>query len=212
MKERELAAELVLGLAEPGRRLEIERRLREDPTLREEVVAMEAMTGRLGDLPANAWPRPPIPAAPARSRRLRVATAAAALIVVLAIGIGIGELLAGGGSSGPATAALTLEPLEPGSTARASIEMPDPETMVLDVSGLEPAGPGHYYEVWLMSSDTKLVPIASFSVDAEDKADIRVPLPASPAAYRYFDISRQAESEGTGHSGESVLRGGTVPG
>jgi anti-sigma-K factor RskA len=210
MKDRELAAELALGMVEPERRAEVERRLREDPGLRDEVVAMEAMTGQLAELPANAWPRPAVTPAPRRSRRLRIATAAAALVVVLAIGIGIGELLAGGDSGGKATAALTLEPLEPGSPARASIEMPDPDTMVLDVSGLEPAGPGHYYEVWLMSSDTKLVPIASFSVNAEDKADIRVPLPASPAAYRYFDISRQAESEGTAHSGESVLRGGTV--
>lgn len=211
MKERELAAELALGMAEPERRTEVERRLREEPALRDEVVAMEAMTGRLEELPANAWPRP-MPPAPRRSRRLRLSLVAASLIVVLAIGIGIGELMAGGGSTGRATAALTLEPLEPGSTARASIEMPDPETMVLDVSGLEPAGPGHYYEVWLMSSDTKLVPVASFSVNDEDKADIRVPLPASPAAYRYFDVSRQAKSDGTAHSGESVLRGRTVAG
>lgn len=211
MKERELAAELALGMVEPERRAEIERRLREEPALREEVVAMEAMTGRLDELPANAWPRP-TPAAPRRSRRLRVSLVAASLIVALGIGIGIGGLLADGHSSGQATAALTLEPLQAGSTARASIEMPDPETMVLDVSGLEPAGPGHYYEVWLMSSDTKLIPVASFSVNDEDKAEVRVPLPASPAAYRYFDISRQAESDGTAHSGDSVLRGDTISG
>jgi anti-sigma-K factor RskA len=211
MNERELAAELVLGTAEPERRVEIERRLRDEPALRDEVVAMEAMTGRLAELPANAWPAPTLPL-PQRSRRLRLSLAAAAAVVVLAIGIGIGELLGGGGSAGQPEPVLTLEPLEPGSTALASIEMPDPATMVLDVSGLKPAGPGHYYEVWLMSSDTKLVSVASFSVDADDEAEIRVPLPASPAAYRYFDISRQAESEGTAHSGESVLRGGTVPG
>lgn len=211
MNERELAAELVLGTAEPERRVEIERRLREEPALRDEVVAMEAMTGRLAELPANAWPAPTLPLR-RRSRRLRLSLAAAAAVVVLAIGIGIGEVLGGGGSSGQPAPVLTLEPLETGSPARASIEMPDPATMVLDVSGLEPAGPGHYYEVWLMSSDTKLVSVASFSVDADNEAEIRVPLPASPAAYRYFDISRQAESEGTAHSGESVLRGGTVPG
>jgi anti-sigma-K factor RskA len=212
MRERELAAELALGLTEPGRREEIERRLREDPALRDEVVAMEAISGRLEELPGGAWPRPAPSPLPRRSRRLRLAVATASLILALAIGVGIGEVLAGGGSSGGAPAALVLEALEPGSSARASITMPDPETMVLDVSGLAPAGPGHYYEVWLMSSDTKLVPVASFSVNSEDKADIRVPLPASPAAYRYFDISRQAAAAGPAHSGESVLRGETVAG
>ncbi|MGE5408017.1 MAG: anti-sigma factor domain-containing protein [Syntrophothermus sp.] len=215
MTDRELAAEFVLGEIEGTRRIDVERRLRTDSALRAEVESLRLMTERLAELPPAAWPpAPPAPAAKARRRlprlSLRPALAVASLLAALAIGIGAGELLAGGGSSGEAAPALTLQPLEPGSPARASIRMPGPDTMVLDVRGLPPAGRGHYYEVWLMTDASHTVPVASFSVNAAGKAEVRVPLPASPAAYRYFDVSRQATSQGTTHSGESVLRGSTA--
>jgi hypothetical protein len=215
MSDRELAAEFVLGEIEGTRRIDVERRLRTDPALRAEVESLRLMTERLTDLPAAAWPPPP-PARTERIRRrlpqlsLRPALAVASLLVALAIGVAIGDLLAGGGSSGETSPALTLQPLEPGSPAGASIRMPGPDTMVLDVHGLPPAGRGHYYEVWLMTDANRTVPVASFSVNRAGRAEIRVPLPASPAAYRYFDVSRQATAQGTAHSAESVLRGPTA--
>ncbi|HEU4599313.1 MAG TPA: hypothetical protein VFS26_06165, partial [Solirubrobacterales bacterium] len=56
MNDRELAAELVLGEVEEGRRAELERRLRAEPAFRAEVEALQAMTERLQDLPGDAWP------------------------------------------------------------------------------------------------------------------------------------------------------------
>lgn len=218
MNDRELAAEFVLGEVEEQRREEIERRLRAEPAFRAEVEALRAMTGQLQELPADVWPPPPdgagIPS-PRRWRKRtwtwRPAVAIASLLVALAVGIGIGDLLAGGGGEQVApTATISLQPLRAGSPAHASVRMPDPGTMVLDVAGLQPAGRGHYYELWLMSSASRTVPVASFSVNANGHAEVRVPLPAAPAAYRYFDVSRQAASAGTTHSGESVLRGPTT--
>lgn len=87
--------------------------------------------------------------------------------------------------------------------------MPAPEEMELKVTGLPVAGAHHYYEAWLMSSAARSVPLASFQVDANGNATVRVPLPADPAAFRYFDVSRQAVSAGPRHSAESVLRGPT---
>ncbi|HEU4599669.1 MAG TPA: anti-sigma factor, partial [Solirubrobacterales bacterium] len=104
----------------------------------------------------------------------------------------------------------SLQQLRAGSRAHGSVGKPNHRTMVLDVAGLPPAGPGHYYELWLMSSPSRTVPVASFNVNANGHAEVRVPLPAAPAAYRYFDVSRQTASAGTVHSGESVLRGPTT--
>lgn len=216
MNDRELAAEFVLGEIDEQRRAEVERRLRTEPQLRAEVEAMRAMTGRLAQLPEQAWPAPapaPTPAPQTRQARVwgwRPAVALASLLVAMAIGVGIGELLAGGGGPGPEPVAIQLQPLQTGSAAHASVRMPGPGTMVLDVADLPPAGRGHYYELWLMSSASRTVPVASFSVDSSGHAELRVPLPAAPAAYRYFDISRQSAAGGTGHSGESVLRGPTA--
>ena len=217
MSDRELAAEFVLGELEGRRRTEVERRLRAEPAFRAEVEALQATTEQLAELPADAWPALPANAAPPSPRRWRrrawtwrPAVALASLLVALAVGVGIGELLAGGGERVAPTAAISLQPLQAGSAAHASVHMPASGTMVLDVAGLRPAGPGHYYELWLMSSPSRTVPVASFSVNAKGHAEVRVPLPAAPAAYRYFDVSRQAEAGGTGHSGESVLRGPTT--
>ena len=60
-----------------------------------------------------------------------------------------------------------------------------------------------------MSSAAKLVPVASFRVGDSGEASVEVPLPAAPADYRYFDISRQTVAGGPAHSADSVLRGST---
>ena len=60
-----------------------------------------------------------------------------------------------------------------------------------------------------MSSTTRLVPIASFTVDSQGRAHLKLTLPAPASSYRYIDISRQLTRSGTADSGDSVLRGAT---
>ena len=82
-------------------------------------------------------------------------------------------------------------------------------TVELDAHGLPDSGGHHYYELWLMTNPASTVPVASFAVGADGTAKVRVPLPADPNAFRYYDISRQRVGGGTEHSSESVLRAPT---
>jgi anti-sigma-K factor RskA len=222
----ELSAAYVLGDLEGAELAAFERRLADDPALRAEVDAARGTIAQLEALPGDAWPEaeeslPVISAVPeypprAAPRRagfsLRPALAAAAIVAALVIGGAAGALLFGGdgSSSSPATkTVLVLHPLDAPQGSRADLSMPNAETMLLRTHGLPASTPGAYYEVWLMSNDQRLVPVASFRVGASGEAAVEVPLPASPAAYRYFDVSRQTVAGGTGHSADSVLRGST---
>ena len=222
MNRRELATAYLLDSLEPAERAEVERRLAGDAELRAEVEAMRPLTTRLDALPeaglagASTVPdagdrRPAAAVAPTVRRarwRVRPALALAALLVVAALGFGLGALLTGGDSTGPAPA-IVLRPLEPTAGEEATVAMPAPGEMLFTAEGLPTLEPGQYYEIWLMSSASALVPVASFRVGADGHAQVRVPLPADPAAYRYFDVSRQGVGAGTGHSADSVLRGST---
>ncbi|HEX5713487.1 MAG TPA: anti-sigma factor [Solirubrobacterales bacterium] len=236
MDTRELVAAYLLGELDPAQAAEFDRRLQSDPELRVEVEAMRPLIADLEALPGEAWPDSeavaPAPAAvtsggeaavareaaikPRTGRRLwslRPAFALGALIVALLLGGAAGALLAGGdGSGGEAPApALTLQPLSSGSAASGEVAMPAPDEMVLTVTDLPPSQQGQYYELWLLDGDEQTVPVASFRVGADGTASLRVPLPADPAAFRYFDVSRQHAAEGTEHSADSVLRGPTAP-
>ena len=128
--------------------------------------------------------------------------------MVAALGFGLGALLTGGDSARTAPA-IVLRPLAPTSGEEATVAMPAPGEMVFTAEGLPTLKSGQYYEIWLMSSSSRLVPVASFRVGSDGHAQVRVPLPADPSSYRYFDVSRQRVAEGTVHSGDSVLRGST---
>jgi anti-sigma-K factor RskA len=171
--------------------------------------------------------RPPAPAAersdarpapaPARARARRrfalsPAFAVAAVVIAAVLGGAIGALIASGGdsSSPPAKTVLVLHPLDAPKDSRADLSMPKADTMLLRAHGLPPSAAGDYYEVWLMSSDSKLVPVASFRVGESGEASVEVPLPAAPDEYAYFDVSRQTVSGGLHHSQDSVLRGATA--
>jgi anti-sigma-K factor RskA len=218
MNRRELAAAYLLDDLDAGGRAEVERRLAGDAELRAEVEAMRGLTSHLDALPESAWPVGTAEPAPAvavgatsgtpRRWRVRPAFALAALLVVAAAGFGLGAILTGGDSTKP-TPAIVLRPLEPTSGEEATVAMPAPGEMLFTAEGLPALKAGQYYEIWLMSSTSRLVPVASFRVGADGHAQVRVPLPADPASYRYFDVSRQQVSEGTGHSADSVLRGST---
>ncbi len=236
MNSRELAAAYVLGELDPGRRAEVESRLRSDPELRAEVEAIGPLTASLAALPDEGWPAaavsapaavgapaPPLVDAPAepqartapprrrREWRLRPAFAIAGVLVALLVGTGLGTVLDGGGSGtddgGPE---LTLDGLAPTTAASGRVTMPSPDDMVLTVSDLPRSAQGQFYELWLLNDD-ETVPVASFRVGDEGTATVRVPLPVDPSEYRYFDVSRQRAADGTEHSSDSVLRGPTAP-
>jgi anti-sigma-K factor RskA len=234
VKASELSAAYVLGELEGAELADFERRLAADPALRAEVDAARGTIAQLEALPGDAWPEAaPAPAvaalpidpgreavavepgadrpAPRRGFTLRPAFALAAVVAALVIGGAAGALIFGGSSeSSPARkTVLVLHPLDAPKASGADLSMPAADTMLLRTYGLPASAPGGYYEVWLMSSNQRLVPVASFRVGSSGEASVEVPLPASPTDYRYFDVSRQTVAEGTGHSTDSVLRGST---
>jgi hypothetical protein len=79
--------------------------------------------------------------------------------------------------------------------------------MRLTVNHLPASRAGTYYEAWLMTSATRLVPVAAFRPGPGGRAQIDVPLPAAATGYRYIDISLQRTNAGTAHSHQSILRG-----
>jgi hypothetical protein len=168
--------------------------------------------GRGADAGAAAESSPPAPT-PAPRRRLALRPLALAAIVVVAAVLGgvVGALVdsGGGSSSPPPRTAVVLKPLDAPQSSRGDVSMPKADTMLLRTHGLPASAAGDYYEVWLMSSDSKLVPVASFRVGESGEASVEVPLPVAPADYTYFDVSRQTVAGGTDHSGDSVLRGPT---
>jgi anti-sigma-K factor RskA len=238
MTRQELIAAYALGELDGAELERFERDLAADPALRAELEATHATMATLKALPADAWPAAAMPSedGPAldgasaedaaadgsgsrprpRPRRrfalLRPAPVAALVLVAAVLGGVIGALIAdgGGSSSPPAKTVLVLHPLDAPRSSRADLSMPDPDTMLLRTHGLPPSAAGDYYEVWLMSSDQKLVPVASFRVGGSGEASVEVPLPAAPAEYAYFDVSRQTVSGGLDHSKDSVLRGPTA--
>ncbi len=223
MNRQELIAAYALGELEGAERERFEREVAADPTLHAEVEATRGTMAQLEALPGDAWPAdvpeslPPEPSpvrsTPPRRRFALRPLAVGAMILVAAVLGGVAGALIGSGGDSSAPAAktvLVLHPLDAPKDSRADISMPKSDTMLLHAQGLPPSSADDYYEVWLMSSDSKLVPVASFRVGESGEASVEVPLPAAPHEYAYFDVSRQTVSGGTGHSQDSVLRGATA--
>lgn len=219
MTDRELVAAYVLGELDAPELAELERRLEREPELRTEVEATRRLSAGLEELPVDAWPAAAEPE-PARARSAprrwpaRPAYAVAAVAAALLIGVVVGDLIGGGSSGSDSTTvangpAVALKPLGGSSGAGAVVHVGDGHTVELDAHGLPDSGTDHYYELWLMTDAARTVPIASFGVGGDGTATVRVPLPANPKAFRYYDISLQKVGGGTGHSAESVLRGST---
>jgi Anti-sigma-K factor rskA len=192
----------------------------EDP----ELEQMGSIAKLLFEVPAEAWQLIPTPgqeAVPSSGRRRRWLTRSATLAVALAlaclvIGFAVGALVnRGGGTSSTRArqaATATLRPL-PGhpNPAVARVRLASAGRIVITFTRLPPAGAGRFYEAWLMTSATKLIPVASFRPNSRGSVRVETSLPAPVGAFRYVDVSLQQATAGPAHSGDSVLRGPTAP-
>lgn len=143
-----------------------------------------------------------------RPLAVRPILAAAAAIALLAIGVGAGVLLKRTPREGGQTVALRPLPGQP-TTAIAHAQLTRDGHMLLRIQELPAPKPGTYYEAWLMTNTTRLVPVVAFRPDTNGSVQINVPLPAASTSYRYIDISLQHTDAGAAHSHHSVLRGNT---
>ena len=217
MSDEDWLSDHVLGEETEPDAAQARRRLQEDPALRERAARLAEVAGRLDGLSPAAWAvasgeeERPV-SSPSRGRRLvSPALAAALAVVALAIGVGVGALIwSGGAGAGGAARTVALRPL-PGTSQHAagSAQVTSGGGLTLRVQRLPAAGPGRYYEAWLMTDIHHLVPLASFEVHGSGNARVTVPLPAPIARYRYVDVSLQTLAGGTAHSRDSVLRGST---
>jgi hypothetical protein len=219
MSDERWLSDYVLEEAAEDERREIEARLAADPSLRERAQRLRDVAAELEALPPSVWSavtgendRRPVARRPRFPRgipRLTAALAAAALFVA---GLGAGALLEHG-SAGTPGRTVALAPLGSAPTAAAGdAHLVGGDQLVLTVQHLPASRPQQYYEAWLMTSTTRLVPLASFRVGRGGQARLTLPLPAAASAYRYIDVSLQRVGAGTRHSADSVLRGATLPG
>jgi len=156
-----------------------------------------------------------------RRRRLRLPTltlrplpAAGLAALLLAVGIAGGALIGGAGSSGGPEAGATdlvLTRIDDGpSGAHGDVLVAgDQRRARVDVSGLAPSGSDHFYELWLLDDDGRMVALGAFQVGAGGRTEVELPIPVTPSQYRYFDVSLQEDNGDPAHSGISVLRGPT---
>jgi hypothetical protein len=216
-------SDYLLGEAGAEERRELERRMEADPELRARVRGLDDVTRRLLAVPPAAWdaiadPRPADSVPAPRTRRSsrfggrsmpQLVGAALAAVLLFAAGFAVRSLSNGTAGSRPARE-LALDPLAGGPTNVSGVVYFHGElSMVLVIRYLPATAPGGYYEAWLMTSLTKLVPLTSFRVNSHGQARLTLQLPASESDYRYIDVSRQSVGAGTAHSADSVLRGPT---
>ena len=220
-------AAYLLGELAPEEVAAAERRLSEDPELRERVERLRPVVTRLEELPPEAWQdlsppaMPPLPGtAPARRRQraftLRPLAAAAASLALVAVGVAGGVLVAGEDDDGTAARgpSIALAPPEnsvvvgsaPAGTAVTLGGSAD-RRLEVDVNGLSSTGAQDFYEVWLLGSDGELMSLGSFEVPASGATKVTVPLPVDPGRYGSIDVSREPADGDPAHSKDSVLRG-----
>jgi anti-sigma-K factor RskA len=217
----------LLGELDADSAAELERRLAEDPALRDEVERLRPLVAKLEAVPEEAWEPPtppPLSPPPERRRRprpgwlsgpmaLRPAPAAGLAALLLALGIAIGALIGGEGDDGPpgGGAELVLSRIDDGPAGAAGrVLVSERESRAtVDVSGLEPSERGRFYELWLLDADGSMIALGGFKVGEDGRADVELPVPVPPQRYQYFDISLQEDNGDPTHSGVSVLRGPT---
>ena len=145
---------------------------------------------------------------------LRPLTATGLAALLLAVGVAGGVLIGGGGGSqGPGGEAsdLVLSRIDDGPSGAHGVVLvaDNKQRATVDVSGLDPSGSGHFYELWLLDEDGRMIALGAFQVGADGSAKVELPIPVSPSQYGYFDVSLQKDNGDPAHSGVSVLRGPT---
>jgi hypothetical protein len=175
----------------------------------------ETDAGATGDAPWTRDRGDTVPLHAARGRRGRAARfgrrpgllAAAAAVVVLGVGVAGGLTLLSDDAADPlAEVALAGTEDAPGASATARLTSePAGVSVVLDVSGLEPAPPGTFYEVWLVGDRGK-VSAGTFHMRGEQD-DIKLWWGVEPEGYDAVTITRQPVEGGTTAEGVVVMRG-----
>jgi Anti-sigma-K factor rskA len=133
--------------------------------------------------------------------------AAAAAVVVLGLGVAGGLTMLSDDAAEPlAEVALAGTEEAPGASATASLTRePSGISVELDVSGLPPAPPGTFYEVWLVGDSGK-VSGGTFHMRGEQDG-ITLWWGVDPEGYDALTITRQPVEGGTPAEGVVVLRG-----
>ena len=214
----------LLGELGPGDRARVERAMREDAGLREEVERMRPLVADLEAVPDETWggatvpPLPPLPPLTgldrhraARRFATRPLAAVAASLAVLAAGIAIGVAVTNrGDDAGPAIPLARIGEADPGASGEARVVSTDGGALSLRVSGLAPSSRSQFYELWLLDGPAKAVSLGSFRVPTSGAAVLTVPLPFSITDFRFIDVSVEPEDGVATHSGRSVLRAPTA--
>jgi hypothetical protein len=186
------------------------------PDLAAEIDGIKGIAQLLENVPASAWPaateRPQAARAGAGRARFRPAPALAAALACLVVAFLAGSLIHPtlGTTSQVASSGrrVILAPLagQP-TTAHAVAYVRGADRIVLQIEHLPPSPRGTYYELWLMTNTTRLVPVAGFRVPSDGRTELTLGTPDQPVSYRYLDISLQHVGDGTAISPTSVLRG-----
>ncbi len=186
------------------------------PSLRDRAVWSEPPAS-LGDsiVAAIAAERVTSPAPPAtadldvqRRRRRPGRWLGAVATAALALAIGAGLLLTREGDEQPGDQlAITGTDLAPDASATAVVDDTGAGVAIrLDLRGLEPAPEGQYYQGWLRNAEGELVSIGTFHMRDGD-ATITLWAGVEVKDYPTLTVTLQTEDEGTGSSGQVVLRG-----
>jgi anti-sigma-K factor RskA len=215
-------AAVALDLLDPDELPIAEALLRDDPAFASEVERLRNTTERLAAMDPLAWSPPPAPALdiaratgrpktvpprPSWRPRWRLAFGSAVALAAVVAGV---IVLSGIGSPSdpppPAATALLLRPVAGGEGAAELVVHASGEAE-LQASGLRPNGTHEHYEAWLADRGGRMVPMGSFRIGADGKADVHMTVDADLANFAFVDVSVEPDDGPPTHSGTSVLRG-----
>jgi hypothetical protein len=193
------------------------------PTLRDEAVWVEPPAGLADSIVAAiaaeraVAPRSPVVGMPsaqprtgARRRHSRTAwwigAAAAAAVVALAVGLVVSR----GGSETEEQFSIAGTELDSDAAATAELaDLPNGVAIELDISNLDPAPEGYYYQGWVRSDDGETVTIGTFHMRGGD-GSVTLWSGVDVAEYPTLTVTLQQEGAGPESSGQVVLRGSIV--
>ncbi len=141
------------------------------------------------------------------SRRFWPLAAAAALLIIV-ISATAGFTLGRSGDSDLTTVALAAaDPAYSASAVARIDERPNGARLLVNLSDLEPAPLGHFYEVWLVKADPRTVISAgTFHMRGSDSGEIEFWAGVSPQVYRTITVTLESEADPTA-PGELILEG-----